>query len=39
MGINKATAYRYLVAIRDMGMVEYEVGSIMTEKIRKVNTA
>ena len=39
LGINKATAYRYLVAMRDLGMVEYEDGSIMTEKIRKVNTA
>jgi len=38
LGINKATAYRYLVAMRDLGMIEYEDGAIMTSKIRKVNT-
>lgn len=37
LGINKATAYRYLVAMRDLGMIEYEDGKVMTNKIRKVN--
>ena len=38
MGINKATAYRYLIAMRESGMIEYEDGKVMTNKIRKVNT-
>lgn len=38
IGINNATVYRYLIAMRDLGLIEYEDGTIMTNKIRKVNT-
>ncbi|MBQ9229158.1 MAG: repressor LexA [Eubacterium sp.] len=36
-GITRNTAYRYLVEMREKGMIDYENGSIHTEKTNKVN--
>ena len=36
-GITRNTAYRYLVEMREKGMIDYENGSIHREKTYKVN--
>ena len=36
-GITRNTAYRYLVEMREKGMIDYENGSIHTDKMNKVN--
>ena len=36
-GVTRNTAYRYLVEMREKGMIDYENGSIHTEKTNKVN--
>lgn len=36
LGIVKSTAYKYLLAMNDLGMIEYDGESIITDKIEKV---
>lgn len=36
--IAKSTVHRYLVAMDENGMIHYQSGTIMTDKIRKTNT-
>lgn len=38
LGIAKSTAYKYLVDMDSRGILSYKKGSIVTEKIRKVDT-
>lgn len=37
LGIVKSTAYKYLVAMRDMGMIGYDGENVTTDKIEKAN--
>lgn len=37
LGIVKSTAYKYLIAMRDQGMIEYDGEKVLTDKIEKVN--
>ncbi len=37
LGIVKSTAYKYLIAMRDLGMIEYDGENVLTDKIGKVN--
>ena len=36
-GIVKSTAYKYLVAMRDQGLIGYDGANVFTDKIEKVN--
>lgn len=38
MGIVKSTAYKYLVAMDESGILKYDGKEILTDKIQKVNT-
>lgn len=38
LGISKSTVYKYLVDMDNRGMLSYQKGNIVTEKIRKVDT-
>jgi SOS regulatory protein LexA len=38
MGIVKSTAYKYLVAMDERGILKYDGKEILTDKIQKVNT-
>ena len=37
LGIVKSTAYKYLIAMRDLGMIEYDGENVQTDKTQKVN--
>lgn len=37
LGIVKSTAYKYLIAMRDMGMIGYDGENVTTDKIEKAN--
>lgn len=38
VGVSRGTAYKYLVAMNDNGMIEYDGKNIQTEVTRKLNT-
>lgn len=37
LGIVKSTAYKYLIAMRNQGMIEYDGENVLTDKIEKAN--
>lgn len=37
LGIVKSTAYKYLIAMRDQGMIDYDGENVFTDKIEKAN--
>ena len=37
LGIVKSTAYKYLIAMRDQGMIGYDGENVLTDKIEKAN--
>ena len=38
VGVSRGTAYKYLVAMNDNGMIEYDGKNIQTDVTRKLNT-